>query len=272
MSTSQPTQNAPGRVFLEKIVASTRLRISRLRGQRSIDSLLADAKEFTRRSFDAAISQDSPAIIAEIKKASPSKGVLRADFDAAGLALAYESGGAAAFSIVTEPEYFQGDGAWIADTRSKTRLPILRKDFVLEPIQVAEAAALGADAILLIARLLSVEQMQELYDAAKTPALAVLFEAHGEHDLEKIAQCEPRIVGINARDLDTFVVDTKQFEALMNYLPDGVTTVAESGIESHDQVVSAMKLGYSAFLIGETLVKSAHPETTLRALRTGETS
>jgi indole-3-glycerol phosphate synthase len=259
-------------VFLERIVASTRSRIARLREERSNDSLLADAKEFTRRSFQAAISSSAPAVIAEIKKASPSKGILRADFDATSLALSYKSGGAAAYSVVTEPEFFQGDGAWIVDIRSTSTLPILRKDFVLEPIQVAEAAALGADAILLVARLLSVEQMRELYDAARTPALDVLFEAHDEGDLEKIGQCGPLIVGINARNLDTFVVDTAQFEVLRNYLPRDVTAVAESGIESHDQIVSAMKLGYSAFLIGESLVKSDDSAAALRLLRTGAPS
>ncbi len=269
MSSSQPTLNRPGRVFLDKIVSTTRSRISRLKSERSLDSLLSDAKAFERRSLVSALTSNVPAIIAEVKKASPSKGLLRSDFDPLRLASAYESGGAAALSIVTEPEFFEGEDEWILKVRSETKIPILRKDFVLDPIQVAEGAALGADAILLIARLLSVDQMRELHDAASEMKLDVLFEAHDEDDLVKIGECRPRLVGINARNLDTFIVDSEQFARLRTSMPQGVIAVAESGIDSSSQIASAMTLGYSGFLIGESLVMSNDPAALLRKLRDG---
>lgn len=261
--------HAPGRVFLEKIIAATQARVAELKSRQSIESLLNSAKDHERRSFMQALMANPPAVIAEIKKASPSKGLLISDFDPLRLALAYETGGAAALSIVTEPEFFQGSDGWVSNVQAATRLPVLRKDFVLDPIQVAEAASLGADAILLIARILSAEQMRELHDTAKIAGLDVLFEAHDEDDLAKISLCDAKLVGINARNLDTFVVDTEQFSRLRTKVPHGAVAVAESGIDSPAQIQSAMRKGYSAFLIGESLVKSDDPELMLRSLRVG---
>lgn len=272
MSQSQPIVNSPGRVFLERIVVSTHARISKLKSAYSEASLLSEATIFERRSLESALATAKPAIIAEVKRASPSKGLLRADFNPSHLATCYEAGGAAALSVVTEPEYFQGDDAWVGQIRLRTHLPILRKDFVLDPIQVFEAAAIGADAILLIARLLSISQMQELRDAADKIQLDVLFEAHDVSDLEKIGQCQPRLVGINSRNLDTFVVDTDQFVQLRGYMPSGAIAMAESGIESHDQIVSAMSHGYTGFLIGESLIRSSDPVAMLKSLRDGVNS
>lgn len=258
---------APGRVFLERIVAATQTRITRLKSMHSFESLLNSAREFERRHLVQALAAHPPAIIAEIKKASPSKGLLIADFDPLRLALAYEAGGAAALSIVTEPQFFQGSDSWVSNVKAATRLPILRKDFVLDPIQVAEAASLGADAVLLIARILSAEHVRELHDAAASAGLDVLFEAHDEVDLEKISSCGPKLVGINARNLDTFVVDTGQFSRLRANVINGAIAVAESGIDSPVQIQSAMQQGYSAFLVGESLVRSDDPAAMLRSLR-----
>lgn len=259
-----------GRVFLEKIVAATQARIVRLKQEHTFESLLDSATNRDRRPFLSAMTSAPPAIIAEIKKASPSKGSLRADFDPLRLASAYETGGAAALSVVTEPEFFQGSDSWIPSIRRSTVAPILRKDFVLDPIQVAESAALGADAILLIARLLAVEQMRELHEAAKSASLDVLFEAHDEDDLVKISRCDAKLVGVNARNLDTFVVDTAQFKQLKSRIPHGVVAIAESGIDSPLQVAAAMREGYSGFLIGESLVESDDPAAMIRSLRSGE--
>ncbi len=256
-------------MFLEKIVELTRARARKIASQRSFESLLADGWQHSRRSLSATLRAQSASVIAEIKKASPSKGVFRLDFDHLRLAVAYTSGGAAALSVVTEPAFFQGEDVWISQIKAATRVPVLRKDFILEPIQVAEAAALGADAVLLIARILSVAQMRELYDAATRAKLEVLFEAHDEYDLSKIAECDPRIVGINARNLDTFEVSTREFEQLAPRIPEGVVAIAESGIGSCDQVTAAVKLGYQAFLIGEALVTSPDSAETIRQLRAG---
>lgn len=267
MKSHSATPHAPGRVFLEKIVAATQARITRLKSQHTFESMLKSATNRDRRPFISAMTSAPPAIIAEIKKASPSKGLLRPDFDHLRLASAYETGGAAALSIVTEPEFFLGRDGWIAEVRSSAGIPILRKDFVLDPIQVAEAAALGADAILLIARLLAVEQMRELHDAAKSASLDVLFEAHDEDDLVKISRCDAKLVGVNARNLDTFIVDTAQFKQLRPRMPHGAVAIAESGIESPAQITTAVQQGYSAFLIGESLVTSSDPAAMIRLLR-----
>jgi indole-3-glycerol phosphate synthase len=269
MDRNHITSQAPGRVFLEKIVTATQARIAELKSRQSIDSLLELAKGHKRRHFVNALTANPPAIIAEIKKASPSRGLLRPDFDHALLASAYEAGGAAALSVVTEPEFFQGSDDWVSVVKATTDLPVLRKDFVLDPIQVAEAASLGADAILLIARILSERQLHELNDAAGSGGLDVLFEAHDETDIEKIATCDARLVGINARNLDSFEIDTGQFSRLRCALSDGVVAVAESGIDSPVQIRTAMQQGYSAFLIGESLVKSHDPAVMLRTLRLG---
>lgn len=269
MNSHPVTFQASGRVFLEKIVAATQARIAQLKSRHSIKSLLQSAKGHERRPFMHALTLHPPAIIAEIKKASPSRGLLISDFDPLRLALEYETGGAAALSIVTEPEFFQGSDGWVSNLRAATRLPVLRKDFVLDPIQVAEAASLGADAVLLIARILSPVQLRELHEAANAAGLDVLFEAHDEADLEKISQCDAKLVGINARNLDTFVVDTEQFSRLRAMVPNGAVAVAESGIDSPARIQSAMRQGYSAFLIGESLVKSDDPASMLRSLRPG---
>jgi indole-3-glycerol phosphate synthase len=263
------TASAPGRVFLEKIVAATQSRISRLKSQHTFEPLLSSAPNRVHRTFLSAMRSTPPAIIAEIKKASPSKGLLRTDFDPLRLAHAYELGGAAALSVVTEPEFFQGSDSWIPSISAASSIPILRKDFVLDPIQVAEAAFLGADAILLIARLLSVGQMKELQDAANRASLDVLFEAHDEDDLAKISSCDAKLVGVNARNLDTFVVDTVQFKKLKPRIPHGAVAIAESGIDSPAQIAAAINEGYSGFLIGESLVKSDDPAAMIRSLRSG---
>ncbi len=258
-----------GRVFLEKIVASTNVRVERLKSTQKSQTLKEKALSIKKRSFEAAIRKSSPAIIAEVKRASPSKGVLRADLDPVQLAQSYEAGGAAAISVVTEPDFFQGNNGWLESIRSAVALPILRKDFILDDLQVIESAALGADAVLFIARLLSIDQMRNMLTTAMSVGLDVLFEAHDREDLERIAECFPKIVGINARDLDTFEVDTAQFERLRPHVPANAALIAESGIETHDHVVRGMRLGYQAFLVGESLVKSGDPQLTLRALRNG---
>ena len=255
--------------FLGRIVEAVQERVATLRARASFASLSDSSSQYQRRSFIEALTAQPPSIIAEVKKASPSKGLLRSDFDPLVLANAYDRGGAAAFSVVTEPQFFLGENSWIAQIRETTARPIMRKDFVLDPLQVAESAALGADAILLIARLLSVAQMKELAEAASRCRLDVLFEAHDAPDVEKIMQCAPRIVGINARDLDSFVVDVDQFARLGSLLPADVIKVAESGLDSAASLRSIGRLGYRAFLIGEAFVRADDPAGTIETYRAG---
>jgi indole-3-glycerol phosphate synthase len=220
-----------------------------------------------RRSLAEALRSGSPGIIAEIKKASPSRGILKSDLDPIELAKSYEQGGAAAISVVTEPEFFRGEGAWVASVREATALPILRKDFIVDPVQVAESAVLGADAILLIARILSPGKIKELALNAAEFGLEVLFEVHDEADLARVLALTPSLVGVNARNLDDFTVDTGLFRQLRQELPAGAIAIAESGIESRDQIIEFSEAGYDAFLIGESLVTSPDPLRLLRELR-----
>ncbi|MEW5873549.1 MAG: indole-3-glycerol phosphate synthase TrpC [Candidatus Zixiibacteriota bacterium] len=252
---------------LRDIVAAAQRRAQSLHQTSSFGELESKGRRRQKRPFALALEKCRPAIIAEVKKASPSKGVFRSDFDPIRLAASYQDGGAAALSVVTEPEYFQGNTAWIEALRNSCHLPILRKDFLIEPIQVAESAAAGADAILLIARILTSSQLAELTESAKALDLEILFEAHDEADLSKIAGLNPELIGINARNLDDFSVSMDTFEPLRTGIPANAMAIAESGLENYAQIRDLMTTGYRGFLIGESLLKSGDPSTLLRTLR-----
>lgn len=251
---------------LQTIIDAALRRVEELVRTTSIAVLRDEARRYERRTFAAALRRSKPAIIAEVKKASPSRGVFREDFDPVALAGSYARGGAAAISVVTEPEFFQGDGRWVAGVRAVASLPVLRKDFIVDPIQVYESAALGADAILLIARILDAERLHELSDAARALRLDVLYEAHDESDLAKLADLRPSVVGINARNLDDFSIDTGVFARLRGLIPPEAIAVAESGIADPLQMREFSRLGYGAFLVGEALVCSDNPEELMRSL------
>ncbi|MEW5702090.1 MAG: indole-3-glycerol phosphate synthase TrpC [Candidatus Zixiibacteriota bacterium] len=266
-SESKPPLVGPATGVLNAIVDAARRRAESLHSTSSVEELLRQGQRFPRRSLIAAIRNQCPAIIAEIKKASPSKGLLlKQALDPLGLAAVYACGGATALSVVTEPEFFLGENGWVTAIRQNTDLPILRKDFMVEPIQVAESAALGADAILLIARILTAMQLRELRDAAGAAQLEVLFEVHGTDDMEKVAACDPHLVGINARDLDDFSVDIARLARLCDRCPSGAVAIAESGISNADQIQSLMQVGFRGFLIGESLITSPDPAARLREL------
>jgi indole-3-glycerol phosphate synthase len=256
--------------ILQSIVAVARLRAGELRRSKTVEELAADGHAFPKRSLSAALTNRAPAIIAEVKKASPSKGVFLDHFDPLRLAGAYEKGGAAALSVVTEPCFFKGEGTWLSDLRQRVSLPLLRKDFIVDEIQVAESASLRADAILLIARILTGEELKELQAAANSLDLEVLFEIHDLDDLRKVAPLNPAMIGINARNLEDFTVDTRSFQALNPLLPAGALAVAESGLESPEQIAELSAIGFRGFLIGETLICSDDPARMLRHLRQAE--
>lgn len=252
---------------LAPLVAAAARRVERLRAASDATSLLNAAARFPRRSLTQALRRNPPAIIAEVKKASPSKGLFREDFDPIPLVRAYSAGSAAAISVVTEPEFFQGDSTWIAAIRAVTDLPILRKDFIIDPLQIAESAAAGADAVLLIVRILTPASLRELAAAAAEANLEVLFEIHDEQDLERVTPLTPALVGVNSRNLDDFTVDRESFIRLRPGLPAGAVAVAESGLDSPTQIGELSQVGYQAFLIGEALITSEDPVAALRALR-----
>lgn len=261
------TDHRPIPAVLNRLIDASQKRVAVLQQERVERTIARLAGSHPHRPFREALEQVSPAIIAEVKMASPSKGVFRKDLEPALQATSYARGGCAAISVVTEPEYFLGSGEWVARIREQVDVPILRKDFIIDPVQILESAAIGADAILLIARVLTVEQLAEFSRLAYANGLEVLFEVHDEPDIAKISGLSPQLIGVNARDLDTFTVDRQRLVGLKKLLPAGALPVAESGIESHTDIAELQRAGYGAFLVGETLMRSDDPAATLRALR-----
>jgi indole-3-glycerol phosphate synthase len=219
-----------------------------------------------RRDFQAALTGRTPAIIAEIKKASPSRGVLSAHFDPPATARLYEEGGAAAISVLTDEKHFQGNLSDLEAARSAVRVPALRKDFTIDPYHVHEAAAHAADAILLIAAILTERQMRDFRELAERYRMAALVEVHDEEELEPAIASGARIIGVNNRDLRTFEVSLETSLRLAEKIPAGVLRVAESGIHAAADVARLRAAGYQAFLVGEHLMKSGDPAQALREL------
>lgn len=219
-----------------------------------------------RRDFLAALTAHQPAIIAEIKKASPSRGVLATDFDPPAIARAYEQGGAAALSVLTDEKHFQGSLADLEVARASVRIPALRKDFTIDPYHVDQAAAHSADAILLIAAILTEREMRDLRELAERYRMNALVEVHDEDELKPAIASGARIIGVNNRDLRTFEVTLETALRLADKIPSGVVRVAESGIHSAADLQRLRSAGYQAFLVGEHLMKSGDPAGALKAL------
>lgn len=200
--------------------------------------------------------QRRSALIAEVKKASPSKGVIREDFHPVEIAKAYEQAKADCLSVLTDRDYFQGDPSYIAQIKQEVSLPILRKDFIIDPIQVEESVELGADAILLIAKALPIQQLVDLYHLAEERGLDVLIEIANQEELEELlTHLEPRIIGINNRDLRTFNTSTEVTKSLLPHIPKNILVISESGINSSETVAELESLGVRGFLIGEHFMR-----------------
>jgi indole-3-glycerol phosphate synthase len=226
----------------------------------------AESRRANRRDFAAALRAKHPAIISEIKKASPSRGLLVEDFQPAKLARQYENGGAAALSVLTDREFFQGSLDDLRKARAACTLPVIRKDFTLADYHVLEAAAVGADAILLIVAILDDCELCGLREFAAGFGMASLVEAHNAVELERAIRSDARIIGINNRDLNTFRVSLETSISLANEIPDGVIKVSESGIFNADDIHRLSAAGFDAFLVGEHLVKSGDAAQALREL------
>jgi indole-3-glycerol phosphate synthase len=227
----------------------------------------AERRDFAAGLWSASRSE-LPAIIAEIKKASPSKGLLAADFRPVENALEYQAGGAAALSVLTDSRFFQGGLQDLQAARSAVSLPALRKDFTISEYHVVEAAAHGADAILLIAAILSTQQMREYRELAAGFGMASLVEVHDDAELDAALDSGAQILGVNNRNLHTFQVTLETSLRLAERIPDGLLKVSESGIETRAQIAELQAAGYQAFLIGEHLMRSGSPREALRALTT----
>ena len=209
------------------------------------------------RDFKGAISTpDRINLIAEIKFASPSAGMIRANTDPKQIARIYEEAGASAISLLTDKKFFKGDLAYLPEVKKAVSLPILRKDFIIDEIQVKEAFYYGADAILLIARILTLQQLKGLIDLSHGLGLAALTEVHDRDDLEKAIECKANIIGINNRDLDSFVVDTDTTIELAPHVPEECVLVSESGIETEEDIRVLKGIGINAVLVGSALMKS----------------
>jgi len=209
-------------------------------------------------------------IIAEVKKASPSKGIIREDFDPMEIAQAYEKGGASALSILTEPHYFQGDKEYLGMVRRYVNIPLLRKDFIVDKYQLVEALVYGADFVLLIAKALSRKELKELLQYAHHLGMEVLVEIHDKTDLVKAIFAGANIIGINHRNLETFEMDMNLSQKLIPLIPNNKIIVAESGINDHETVVELSKVGADAFLVGEHFMRQDDITQAVRNLKYGE--
>jgi len=208
-----------------------------------------------------------PRIIAEIKKASPSAGLIRADFDPVAIARIYERHGAAAISVLTDNKFFQGELQFLAAVRQQVQVPLLRKDFVIDPYQLYEARWYGADAVLLIAAALDVPQLVDLAALSQEIGLEPLVEVHTAAELEKALECSGRIIGINNRDLHTFHTDVATTLGLLQHIPPGYLVVSESGLKDHATMAHLAAHGVAAFLIGESLMREVDIGAKLDELR-----
>jgi len=261
--------------ILDRILAHKGEEVTALRRRYSAQSLqdLA-ATQSAPRGFAArlrAVAAAGPAVIAEIKKASPSRGVIRANFNPAWLAQDYAQGGAACLSVLTDERFFLGSAEHLGQARAACALPVLRKDFTVDALQVLEARALGADAILLIAAALSAAQMNELAAAAAAQGLDVLVEVHSRAELEQVqrARLPGALLGINNRDLRTFETRLETTLELLAHVPAGLDVVTESGIAAADDVRRMQAAGVHRFLVGESLMRAESPGAALRELLGG---
>lgn len=214
----------------------------------------------------SAIEQDRPAVIAELKRASPSRGVIREDFDPTAIAGSYQRGGAAALSVLTDARYFKGSGVVLELARRGATLPILRKDFILDPYQIYESCAMGAAAILLIVAALPDDELKELQQLARTFGLDVLVEVHNGEELERAAAAGADLIGINNRDLQNFDVSLETTLQLAPQAPEDAVVVSESGIHTAQDIAQVRACGVHAFLIGESLMRADDPGIQLAEL------
>lgn len=251
--------------FLDTILTAKRAEIARSKVRVPLAHLerLAAARPDKPRGFADALLKPGVRIIAEIKRASPSLGDIRPDLDPAATARAFAEGGAAALSVLTEPAYFKGSQNDLREARSAVSLPVLRKDFIVDPYQVYETAASGADAMLLIVRIVDDALLHRLYALARELGLDVLVEVFNEQEAERANALGARLVGINNRDLARFQTDVTHAARLAHHLRPGATAIALSGIRSADDIRSNLSAGLRCFLIGEALVRQPDPVATL---------
>ena len=256
-------------MILDTLAAAARARVATLEKQKSLASVRDEAEQLHKaeRSFAESLRQPGLNFICECKKASPSKGLIAPEFPFLEIAQAYERGGAAAISCLTEPDYFLGADRYLQEIAEHVSLPVLRKDFTISVYQIYEAKVLGADAILLICAILSQAELEEFRLAAESVGLDVLVETHDTAEIEMALKSGAQIIGINNRNLKGFTVDLGTCLNLRKEIPAGRISVAESGIRTEADIARLKAAGFNGVLIGETLMRSGDPEAMLRRLR-----
>ncbi|MGA2720329.1 MAG: indole-3-glycerol phosphate synthase TrpC [Candidatus Acidiferrales bacterium] len=259
------------RTILDRIVDARRASVAhRKRVLPDVALKMAVQKAEPPRDFAAALTRDSFNIIAELKKASPSLGIIRETYVPAELAALLEKAGAAALSVLTEEEFFQGSLGHLKEAKKATQIPILRKDFIFDPWQVWEARAAGADTFLLIAAVLPDATLRELLDLGRTLQMEPLVEVHSRVELDRTIAAGAKIIGVNNRDLRDFSVRLETSLELVESIPDDCIAVSESGLHFHADLARLRSAGFDAFLIGENVMKSADPGASLRSLIAGD--
>jgi indole-3-glycerol phosphate synthase len=259
-------------VSLDQIVSSTRRKVAEAKRGADLRELERQAERHVPRGFRRALEASSKAgvaVIAELKKASPSKGLIRAEFFVEALARELEAAGAAALSVLTDAEFFQGSLENLRLASAAVKIPCLRKDFIVDEFQLLEARANSADAVLLIVAALTPAELTALAKRARERGLDILCEVHNEAELQRALDAGCDLIGVNTRDLRTFKVDPETAFRLAEQLPSHVLRVAESGIRSAEDIARLRSAGYQAFLIGETLMRAQHPGDALREFVAG---
>lgn len=253
--------------ILRNILGETEQRVQQAKATATV-AMLESLPAFSAPtlSLRSALRAKPVSVIGEVKKASPSRGLIRSDFDVSTISRGYRRGGAAAVSVLTEPNHFKGSLMHLSEVRRYVDLPVLRKDFIIDEYQLVEARAFGADAVLLIAAALDKSRLHDLLDAATALRLECLVEVHNAKELGKLDLDRVQILGINNRDLTTFEVDVTQTARLLPKLPAHLTIVSESGLHSGVQLAQLSELGVHGFLIGEALMKEYDVEHTLRSM------
>lgn len=256
-------------MILDEIAEYTRIRVENAKKKVPAEEMKRQALELPKKTFafEKALNTDKIGFICEVKKASPSKGLISPDFDYIGTAKQYDAAGASAISVLTEPKYFQGDNRYLTEIKENVSIPVLRKDFTVDEYMIYEARVINADCILLICAILSEEELTRYLAVADSLGLSAIVEAHDEDEVNMALRAGARIIGVNNRDLKTFTVDIENSIRLRKLVPDNVIFVAESGIKTRQDIKRLESMGVNAVLIGETLMRSKNISDTINELK-----
>ncbi len=258
--------------ILDEIVKKTKIRVEKYKSENDIENIKSLAVSILNKKyqFEEELKKEGMSFICEVKKASPSKGIIAENFKYLDTAKEYETAGANAISVLTEPDFFMGSSEYLKEIAQNVQIPVLKKDFIIDEIQIYEAKITGAGAVLLICSILDDIQIKNYIKTADKLGLSALVEAHDEFEIKKAINAGARIIGVNNRDLKTFKVDINNSIKLRKFVPDNILFVSESGIKTHEQIEELEKNKVNAVLIGETFMKSENKTLELRKLRYGE--